>query len=118
MLQNLAAMNRSESQSLLSSLNQVKVFDLQMVDGYCIIPYHIFFMTPSDDNTYVKAVAFPGTEREHAILIDKAELTGQWLRRQIKTAVWIDIELGRPTDRSISLGAGIEMYCRQRQAQY
>lgn len=102
------------SQNLLSSIDQVKIFDFQLVDGHCITPYEINFVTQKNGNSYVRAIAFPGTERQHAILIDKADIIENLATGEVSGSVWIDIELGEPTPLATSLGAIIEAKCRER----
>ena len=102
------------SQNLLASLQQVKIFDLQLVDGHCITPYEINFISPRNSHSYVRAVAFPGTERAHAVLIDKADIIENLATGEVSGSVWIDIDLGEPTPLAESLGAAIEAKCRER----
>ncbi|NCI46435.1 hypothetical protein [Sediminibacterium soli] len=93
-----------------ASAAQVKVFELQLVDGHCLIPYAIYHVVLPNGISYVRAVAFPGTERAYAVLIDKT------ISRKNNTtaAVWIDIDLQEPTPLSRNLGAAIEYACRVR----
>lgn len=102
------------SHNLLTSLQQVKIFDLQLVDGHCITPYEINFVTPDNKHSYVRAIAFPGTAREHSVLIDKADIVENLATGEISGSVWIDLDLGEPTPLAESLGAAIEAKCRER----
>lgn len=95
---------------------QVRVFDLKLVDGYCILPFDIYFVTVSKDNTYVRAVAFPGTDREYAVLIDKADIVTDLATGASNGSTWLDLDTGEPSGLSLSLGAAIEQKCRERQA--
>jgi hypothetical protein len=107
-------MNTTLSQNLLASLQQVKIFDLQLVDGHCIIPYEINFVTQETGNSYVRAIAFPGTERQHSVLIDKVDIIDNLVTGLVTGTLWIDIELCEPTPLAESLGAAIEAKCRER----
>ena len=107
-------MDTTLSQNLLASLQQVKIFDLQLVDGHCITPYEINFVTPENKHSYVRAVAFPGTVREHSVLIDKADIVENLATGEVSGSVWLDIDLGEPTTLAESLGAAIEAKCRER----
>lgn len=107
-------MDTALSQNLLASLQQVKIFDLQLVDGHCITPYEINFVTPDNKHSYVRAIAFPGTAREHSVLIDKADIVENLATGEISGSVWIDLDLGKPTPLAESLGAAIEAKCRER----
>ena len=98
-------MDTTLSQNLPASLQQVKIFDLQLVDGHCITPYEINFVTPENKHSYVRAVAFPGTVREHSVLIDKADIVENLATGEVSGSVWLDIDLGEPTILSESLGA-------------
>jgi hypothetical protein len=102
------------SQNLLASVQQVKIFDLQLVDGHCITPYDIYYVTPDNKDSYVRAVAFPGTVREHSVLIDKADVIDDLSTGEVTGTVWLDLDLGEPTPVSESLGAAIEAKCRER----
>jgi len=102
------------TKNLLASVQEVKIFDLQLVDGHCITPYEINFIANDPSHSYVRAVAFPGTERAHAVLIDKADIVENLATGAVTGSVWIDIELGEPTPLAGSLGAAIEAKCRQR----
>jgi hypothetical protein len=101
---------------LPANMEQVKVFDIKLVEGDCIIPFDIFFVTLSPDNTYVRAVAFPGTEREYPVLIDKADIVSNLATGETRGSIWIDLDTCEPTGMSISLGAAIEKKCREREA--
>lgn len=107
-------MDATLSKNLLTAADQVKIFDLQLVDGHCITPYEINFVTPENNPSYVRAIAFPGTEREHAVLLDKADIVENLATGEISGTVWIDIELGEPTPLTKALGAAIEAKCRER----
>lgn len=107
-------MDASISKNLLASLPEVKIFDLQLVDGHCITPFDIYHVTPEGKNSFVRALAFPGTSREYAILIDKADLVSNLSDEQSTCSIWIDLELDGPTLLSEALGAAIESKCRER----
>lgn len=107
-------MDTTLSQNLLASLQQVKIFDLQLVDGHCITPYEINFVTPENKHSYVRAIAFPGTERAHSVLIDKVDIIDNLATGEVSGSVWIDLELDQSTTLSESLGAAIEAKCRKR----
>ena len=107
-------MDTTLSQNLLAGLQQVKIFDLQLVDGHCITPYEINFVTPENKASYVRAIAFPATIREHSVLIDKADIVEDLATGKLSGSVWIDIDLGEPTTLAESLGAAIEAKCRER----
>jgi hypothetical protein len=102
--------------NLPANVEQVKVFDIKLVEGDCIIPFDIYFVTVSADNTYVRAVAFPGNEREYPVLIDKADIVSNLATGETSGSIWIDLDTGEPTGMSMSLGAAIEKKCRERQA--
>jgi hypothetical protein len=101
-------------QNLLNSQPETKVFDLQLVDGHCITPYDIYHVTPKDCSSYVRAVAFPGTERQYAIQIDKADVIDNLATGEITGSRWIDLEFDAPTTLSEALGAAIETKCLER----
>lgn len=107
-------MDATLSQNLLASLQQVKIFDLQLVDGHCITPYEINFVSPENKPSYVRAIAFPGTAREHSVLIDKADIVDNLATGEVSGSVWIDLDLDQPTTLSESLGAAIEAKCKER----
>lgn len=104
------------SYNLLAGLHQTKIFSFHLVDGHCIIPFAIHFVSPDNKQTYVGAVAFPGTTREYSVLIDKADIIENQSTGKIEGTVWIDLDLGVPTPLSRSLGAAIEARCRERRA--
>ena len=107
-------MDTTLSQNLIASIQRLKIFDLQLVDGHYITPYEINFVTPENKPSYVCAIAFPGTERAHSVLIDKADIVNNLATGEISDSVWIDIDLGEPTTLAESLGAAIEAKCRER----
>ena len=107
-------MNKTLSQHLLAGAEQVKIFDLQLVDGHCITPYEIYFVSPNSNHSYVRAIAFPGTERAHSVIIDKADIVENLATGEVSGSVWIDLDLDGPTTLSESLGAAIEAKCRER----
>jgi hypothetical protein len=107
-------MNATLFQNLAGSLSQVKIFDLQLVDGHCISPFEINFVSPDNSPSYVRAIAFPDTEREHSVLIDKADIVENLATGEVSGSVWIDLDLDAPTTLSESLGAAIEAKCRER----
>lgn len=97
----------------LSNLPEVKIFDLQLVDGHCITPFDIYHVTPTGKESYVRAVAFAGTEREHSILIDKADIIEDIRTNKVSGSVWIDLTMDAPTTISQALGLAIESKCRE-----
>ncbi len=107
-------MNRTISSNLLSSQPEIKIFDLQLVDGHCITPYDIYHVTPQGSNSFVRAVAFPGTDRQYTVLIDKADIIANLATGEIAGSRWIDLDLDGPTTLSEALGAAIEAKCRER----
>ncbi len=102
------------TQNLLAGAEQVKIFDLQLVDGHCITPYEINFVTQENGNSHVRAIAFPGTERQHSVLIDKVDIIDNLATGEVTGTIWIDIDLCEPTPLAESLGAAIEAKCRER----
>lgn len=107
-------MNKTLSQNLLAGAEQVRIFDLQLVDGHCITPFEIYYITPENRGSCVRAIAFPGTERQYSLLIDKADIVDNLATGEVSGTVWIDIELGETTPMVASLGAAIEAKCRER----
>jgi hypothetical protein len=86
-------MDSTLSQNLLASLQQVKIFDLQLVDGHYITPFEINFVTPENKHSYLRAIAFPGTAREYSVLIDKADIVENLATGEVSGSVWIDLDL-------------------------
>jgi hypothetical protein len=103
-----------DQKSLPATLPEVKVFDLQLVDGHCITHFDIYYVTPIDGESYVRAVAFPRTPREYLVLIDKADHIEDLSKNVVSKTVWIDLDLGYPTPLSQNLGAAIEAKCSER----
>lgn len=103
-----------DPKNLLAALPEVKVFDLQLVDGHCITPFDIYYVTPTDGESYVRAVAFPRTHREYQVLIDKVDQIDDLSKGVVVDSVWIDLDLGHPTPLSQDLGAAIETKCSER----
>ena len=102
------------TQNLLAGAEQVKIFDLQLVDGHCITPYEINFVSPDNRPSYIRAIAFPGTDRAHSVLIDKADIVENLETGEVTGSAWIDLDLDYPTALSESLGAAIEAKCKER----
>lgn len=107
-------MKTNLAHTLIASAPEVRIFDLQLVDGHCITPFDIFYVTPPGKDSFVRALAFPGTSREYAVLIDRADRFDNLATGESSGTCWIDLELGAPTILSQGLGAAIESKCRER----